>query len=142
MFKDGHRQTFNLSEIERVEFPGDRAVPPRRPAPANPQAPPRGHYVGKWECGDGAGSTFYITLKENGDALQVDRRHARGHWDYVNGEARISWDDGWRDVIRKVGSRYQKSAYRQGKSLTDQPDNVTNAQPDHSQADLKAACQP
>jgi len=45
----------------------------------------------------------------------------------VNGEAQITWDDGWQDAIRKVGSRYQKFAYKSGKSFTDVPDNVTSA---------------
>ena len=125
VFKDGHRQTFNLSDIERVEFPAT-ALASADSGPGNPQAPPRGHYAGKWECGDGAGRTFYITLKENGDAYK-SMGNSRGHWEYVNGEAQISWDDGWRDVIRKAGSRYEKSAYRQGRSLTDEPDNVANA---------------
>jgi len=125
VFKDGHRQTFNLSDIERVEFPAP-AIASADSGSGNPQAPPRGHYVGKWECGDGAGSTFYITLKENGEALK-SIGGSRGHWDYVNGEAQISWDDGWRDVIRKSGSRYEKSAYRRGKSLSDEPDNVATA---------------
>ena len=40
----------------------------------------------------------------------------------------MTWDDGAQDAIRKTGSRYQKFAYRAGKSFTDQPDNVTNAQ--------------
>jgi hypothetical protein len=82
--------------------------------------------VGKWECGDGNGSNFYITLKESGDALR-SIGDVRGRWVYVNGEARVTWDDGAQDAIRKVGSRYQKFAYHQGKSFTDQPDNVTNA---------------
>ena len=125
VFKDGHRQTFNLSDIERVEFPAP-AVASVDSGSGNSQAPPRGHYVGKWECGDGAGNTFYITLKENGDASK-SIGGAHGHWDYVNGEAQISWEDGWRDVIRKAGSRYQKSAYSKGRSLTDAPDNVTDA---------------
>jgi len=125
VFKDGHRQTFSLSDIERVEFPAP-ALASADSGSGNAQAPPRGHYVGKWECGDGAGRTFYITLKENGEASK-SMGSERGHWDYVNGAAQISWDDGWRDVIRKSGSHYQKAAYRQGQSLTDEPDNVTNA---------------
>ena len=125
VFKDGHRQTFNLSDIERVEFP----APPPAPGGAaalNPEAPPRGHYVGRWECGDGNGGTFYIDLKENGEALR-SIGDVRGHWEYVNGEAHVTWDDGAQDAIRKVGSRYQKSAYDAGKSFTDHPNNVANA---------------
>src|ERR1700756_2783223 len=44
VFKDGHRQTFKLSDIERVEFPGPAHVA-EEAAPSNPQAPqapPRG----------------------------------------------------------------------------------------------------
>jgi len=125
VFKDGHRQTFNLSDIERVEFPAPAHVA-EEAAPSNPQAPPRGHYIGRWECGDGAGSTFYIDLKENGDALR-SIGDVRGHWEYVNGEAHVTWDDGAKDALRKVGSHYEKSAYEARKSFADHPANVTNA---------------
>ena len=124
VFKDGHRQSFNLSDIERVEFPAARVAD--EPATGGPQSPPRGHYAGRWECGDGNGSDFYIGLKENGDALR-SIGNERGRWEYVNGEARITWDDGAKDAIRKVGSHYEKSAYERGKSFSDHPSNVTNA---------------
>lgn len=125
VFKDGHRQTFNLSDIEKVEFPTPAHVA-EETTPSNPQAPPRGHYVGRWECGDGNGGTFYIDLKESGDAMR-SIGNVRGHWDYVNGEAQVLWDDGAKDAIRKVGSHYEKSAYEAGKSFTDHPSNVANA---------------
>ena len=125
VFKDGHRQTFNLSDIERVEFPAAAHVA-EETTPSNPLAPPRGHYVGRWECGDGNGGTFYIDLKESGDAMR-SIGGVRGHWEYVNGEARVNWDDGAKDAIRKVGSHYEKSAYEAGKSFSDRPANVTNA---------------
>lgn len=125
VFKDGHRQSFNLSDIDRVEFPGAAAAG-NAGNTVNPDAPPRGHYIGKWECGDGNGGTFYIDLKENGQAMR-SIGDVRGRWDYVNGEAHITWDDGAQDALRKVGSHYQKSAYRAGKSFSDKPDNVANA---------------
>ena len=126
VFKDGHRQSFNLSDIERVEFPaaGNR-VADEAPA-GGVQLPPRGHYVGRWECGDGTGSNFYIDLKENGEALR-SIGNVRGRWEYVNGEARVTWDDGAQDAIRKTGSHYQKFAYEAGRSFADHPNNVTNA---------------
>jgi hypothetical protein len=121
VFKDGHRQAFNLADIERVEFPtGDFA------ASAGSFGPSRGHFLGKWEAGDGSGGDFYITLLDDGNAMR-SIGNVHGRWVYVNGEAQITWDDGAEDAIRKVGSRYQKSAYRSGKSFTDIPDNVTNA---------------
>jgi hypothetical protein len=45
----------------------------------------------------------------------------------VNGEAEISWDDGWHDAIRKVGTKHEKFAFEPGKSFSDSPSNVTNA---------------
>jgi hypothetical protein len=53
--------------------------------------------------------------------------NVRGKWIAVDGEARVIWDDGAQDAIRKVGSNYQKFAYGMGKSFTDTADNVTNA---------------
>jgi hypothetical protein len=125
VFKDGHRQSFNLSDIERVEFPAGTAAG-NESAPINPQLPSRGRFLGKWEVGDGMGSTFTITLDENGDAWR-SLNHEHGRWVYVNGEARVTWDDGWQDVIRKVGAIYQKFAYKAGRSVTDTPDNVDSA---------------
>ena len=125
VFKDGHRQTFDLSDIERVEFPTAMHVADDS-TNGGSQSPPRGHYAGRWECGDGSGRSFYIDLKENGEAWR-SIGNERGHWEYVNGEARVTWDDGARDAIRKVGSHYEKSAYDRGKTFTDRPANVTNA---------------
>ena len=45
----------------------------------------------------------------------------------MDGEARIAWDDGWHDVIRKVGTKHEKVAFEPGKSLSETPNNVTNA---------------
>jgi hypothetical protein len=123
VFKDGHRQSFNLSDIAHIEFPANAVE--AADATANAVTPPR-HFLGKWECGDGSGSTFYITLQENGDAMR-SIGNVHGKWVYADGEARITWDDGAEDAIRKVGSRYQKFAYTSGKFFTGIPANVTDA---------------
>jgi hypothetical protein len=125
VFKDGHRQSFNLSDIARVEFPvtadtaGETSL-------VNPLLPSRAHFLGKWEVGDGNGFNFFITLEESGDA-QRSLHSEHGRWVYVDGEARVTWDDGPKDAIRKVGSHYQKFAYAPGKSFTDTPDNISGA---------------
>jgi len=125
VFKDGHRQTFNLSDISRIEFPAAPAVAAETASP-NLSLPSRGRYLGKWEVGDGTGNNFYITLDETGDAMRsLGNEH--GKWAYVNGEALVTWDDGAQDAIRKTGARFQKFAYGEGKSFTDEPDNVTSA---------------
>ncbi|HEY1577160.1 MAG TPA: hypothetical protein VGF82_08835 [Terracidiphilus sp.] len=124
VFKDGHRQSFNLNDVAQIEFPGGPIVADLGSTP--PGAPPRGHFLGKWEVGDGAGSTFYITLNEDGSAWRSLRR-IHGRWSYVNGEARVRWDDGAQDCIRRLDGQDKKFAYREGKAFTDDPDNVTDA---------------
>jgi len=124
IFKDGHRQSFNLADIARVEFPGANET---ASASVNPAWPARGRFVGKWAVGDGNGSTFIITLEEDGEAYR-SLGDVHGKWAYVDGEARVTWDDGAQDAIRKAGSVFEKYAYKAGKLFTDTPDNVTSAQ--------------
>lgn len=120
VFRDGHRQAFNLGDVERIEFEGGTVNS------SGENAPSRGRFLGKWEVGDGSGHDFTITLDENGDAYR-SLGDVHGHWNYVNGEAQVVWDDGAQDAIRRTGSRFQKFAYSAGKSFTDTPDNVTPA---------------
>jgi hypothetical protein len=123
VFKDGHRQRVNLNDVERLEFPG--------PVPAgmiSTPGPSRARFLGKWEVGQGNGDNFYITLREDGTAQRtMNLQHARGHWEYKDGEAQVTWEDGWQDCIRKVGAQFKKYAYHEGKAFTEEPDNVTNA---------------
>ena len=88
--------------------------------------PGRNHFVGKWQVGEGNGSTFYITLERDGKARK-SLGPPHGTWTVVDGEARISWDDGWHDVIRKVGATHEKRAYEPGRSFDDSPSNLTAA---------------
>jgi hypothetical protein len=125
VFKDGHRQSFNLSDVARVEFPSISDAAAETGA-VNTILPSRGRFLGKWEVGDGSGSNFFITLHDDGDARR-SLGDVHGKWAYVDGEARVTWDDGAQDAIRKVGTKFQKYAYAAGKSFSDSPDNVTNA---------------
>lgn len=116
-FKDGRQQTFSLADIARIEFK-TAAVPA---APGG-----RGSFPGRWKVGEGNGGIFYITLDRDGTAMKsIGASH--GTWTVVDGEARISWDDGWHDIIRKVGNKFEKFAYEPNKSFSDQPSNVTDA---------------
>jgi len=81
----------------------------------------------KWEVGEGGNSgTFFITLEADGDARKT-LGATHGTWTLVDGEARVTWDDGWKDVIRKVGTTHEKVAFEPGKSFDDSPSNVTSA---------------
>jgi hypothetical protein len=124
VYKDGHRQSLNLNDIQRIEFPG--AVPAGF---ISTPGPSRARFLGKWEVGEGNGDNFYISLREDGSALRTMNamEHEHGTWQYVSGEAQVTWDDGWQDCIRKIDGQFKKVAYSQGKTFHDDPDNVTNA---------------
>jgi hypothetical protein len=141
VFKDGHRQSLAMAEIARIDFKTpvmivfkdgrQQNVPASEIAridfgAANGPTPSRAHFEGKWEVGEGNGNNFYITLEENGEARK-SLGASHGTWSVVDGEARISWDDGWHDAIRKVGTKHEKLAFEPGKSFDDKPSNVTPA---------------
>ena len=131
VFKDGHQQSIPVSVIAAMEFKSASGVVTPIATPA-PLVPSKRHFVGKWLVGKGNGDSFYITLEENGEATKSIGA-AHGTWVYVDGEARITWDDGWHDAIRKVGSKHEKFAYAPGKSFLDSPTNVTEARNAHPQ---------
>ena len=116
VFKDGRKQSFRLAEIARIEFN----------SPAVKTSLGQGHFLGEWKVDDGIGRKFDISLKPDGVARKT-LGSSRGTWTVVEGEARISWEDGWHDVIRKVGSKYEKVAFSPGSSYSDHPSNVTEA---------------
>ena len=124
-FKDGHQQSFPLSDVSRIQL----KTPTKTTSvalPADSFTASAGHFMGRWRVGDGQGNNFTITLDRNGRASK-SIGSAHGTWIVENGEAHISWDDGWHDAIRKVTNGYEKVAYGPGKSFSDKPDNVTDA---------------
>jgi hypothetical protein len=138
IFNDGRQQSFAATDNARIEFKGaamivsqgehQQSIPVSEIARIEfNRAPGRGHFVGKWRVGQGNGDHFYITLERNGEASKsIGANH--GTWTVVDGEARINWDDGWHDVIRKVGKKFEKVAFEPGKIFSDLPTNVTDAQ--------------
>lgn len=121
VFKDGHRQSLKLAEVERLEFSG--------PVPSgllSYPGPSRAHFLGKWEVGEGNGDNFTITLRDDGTAFR-SLGDERGNWQYVNGEAQIRWNDGSNDCIRKVGAWYRKFWYDSDQAFNGTPHNVTDA---------------
>ena len=143
VFKDGHEKSFSTADVSRIELNPVRIVlrNGREESFAtgeivridvNNSARENGvlgrnHFVGKWKVGTGAVGNFIITLNRNGEASKT-LGASHGTWVLFNGEARISWDDGWHDAIRKVGSKHEKFAYEPGRSFDDEPSNVTDAQ--------------
>jgi hypothetical protein len=114
IFKDGHQQRVSMSDIERIEFK------------SNGFRGGMGRFVGRWRVGNGTGDALFITLTPDGEARRSNG-DARGTWVFSNGEARISWSDGWHDSIRRTGNGFEKAAYAPGRSFDDRPANVTEA---------------
>ena len=116
VFRDGRQGSFRLADIAHIEFTSSAAV----------ESASQARFLGEWKVGDGTGGTFVITLKPGGVAYKT-KGPGKGTWTVVNGAAQISWEDGWHDVIRKVGSKYEKAAYSPGSSLSGEPNNVDSA---------------
>lgn len=115
-FKDGRQKAYSMSDIARIEVTTSASAISTKG---------QNRFLGKWRVGDGTGNTFYITLKEDGVA-EKSSGASHGTWVVVNNEARVTWDDGWHDAIRKAGSGFEKVAYRH--NFTDEPNNVTKAE--------------
>ena len=142
VLKDGHEKTYALSGLKRIDFSngsmvlkldgrqetiGMAQIARMDFADSKPSTAGRNRFVGKWKVGVGAASgTFLITLDRDGQARKsLGKSH--GTWKVVNGEAQISWEDGWHDIIRKVGDKHQKVAFEPGKPLDGEPSNVADA---------------
>jgi hypothetical protein len=141
ILKGGHEKSFPLADVSRIEFNPIRVVLKNGHQESfsdgeilhiemsnNSTAGVLGlnHFVGRWKVGTGVGSHFFISLERDGQARKT-MGASHGTWELVNGEARISWDDGWHDAIRKVGDKHEKFAYEPSKSFDDKPSNVTDA---------------
>lgn len=142
VYRDGHQKSFTITNGSRIDFEaGNMTVSHGKNVETIHVSDVASidfnsgksigfginHFVGKWEFGTGVGSqTFFVTLERNGQAHKTFGS-PHGTWSVVEGEARIKWDDGWTDVIRKVGNKHQKFAYEKGRSLDDKPSNVAEA---------------
>jgi len=68
-----------------------------------------------------------MTLNENFSAKKSHVPSATGQWEFVDGEARVTWSDGWRDIIRSEGKKYRKIAFRPGTDFDSAPENTASA---------------
>jgi hypothetical protein len=68
-----------------------------------------------------------MTLNEDFSARKSHVPNARGKWEFVNGEARVTWSDGWRDILRRDGKRYRKLAFKPGTTFASPPSNTASA---------------
>ncbi|HVP64615.1 MAG TPA: hypothetical protein VMT82_06950 [candidate division Zixibacteria bacterium] len=126
-FRDGHQQTFSLAEIAKIEFKPQAGSVAKMPG-SSAELPRREAFIGRWQVGDGHGHFYHFTFQENGEATNDVPQSGHGKWTYVKGELRVEWDNGWHDVIRKVGTKYKKYAYAPGVPFINVPDHVADAE--------------
>jgi hypothetical protein len=88
-------------------------------------------FVGDWSVGRPGERDFTISLYSDFTAqyrLPESGKAGRGSWAYVNGEARITWPGGSRNVIRASrGKGFEKLWFKRGTSLNDPPTDVGRA---------------
>ncbi|MAR13872.1 MAG: quinonprotein alcohol dehydrogenase [Blastopirellula sp.] len=88
-------------------------------------------FIGKWDIGKSTPTSapkFVMTLNADFTARKSHAPKATGRWQLVNGEARVVWSDGWRDILRAEGERFRKIAFRPGTDFDDSPDNQDPAE--------------
>ncbi|MDZ4684521.1 MAG: hypothetical protein SH850_05480 [Planctomycetaceae bacterium] len=88
----------------------------------------RDRFIGRWRIIDEKGATaFYLTITKS---LQAQKSHAptaTGKCELIGDEARITWSDKWRDLLRPHNSSVQKVAFSPTTSWDDPPANVQRA---------------
>ena len=124
VLKNGQQQSFAMADVARIEFQGSATA---AAAAQLSDVPGRGYFLGKWALGTGNGDNFYVTLEASGDASKNIGSVHHGTWTVVNGEARITWDEGSYDAIRRVGNKWEKFWYPDAR-FSGKPNNVTGAE--------------
>ncbi|MCP4858138.1 MAG: PQQ-like beta-propeller repeat protein [Fuerstiella sp.] len=118
------------NHLYRIE---NRTTNPNEPETTTPGEPKgsKSTFVGDWDIGKSNASekpVFVMTLNADLTARKSHVPGATGKWQLVNGEARIIWSDGWRDVIRPEGDHFRKIAFRPGNDFDSTPANQDTAQ--------------
>ena len=88
-------------------------------------------FVGDWSVGRPGKPNFTISLYSDFTAqarYPENDKVIRGTWEYINGEARIAWPGGSRNLIRPSrGKGFEKLWFKRGTSFGDPPTDVGRA---------------
>jgi sulfatase modifying factor 1 len=89
----------------------------------------RDEFAGRWRIVANNGATAcFFTLDQSFSARKSHVPTATAKWEIVGDEARITWSDGWRDILRpQEGGRVLKIAFGPGTSWNAPPANVQTA---------------
>jgi hypothetical protein len=85
-------------------------------------------FVGRWRIVASNGAVAcYFTLTDKLEARKSHTPETTGKWEVVGNEARITWSDGWRDILRPQKGSVLKIAFSPGTSWDDPPANTDRA---------------
>jgi hypothetical protein len=98
--------------------PAAAAAVPANTAVGEKQPGDHSLFDGQWDCND-----VVITLYSDFTAHKSAPRNPLGTWEYVDGEARIAWNDGKRTVLRRDGEGFRKLTWMAGANPDSPPDN-------------------
>lgn len=88
-------------------------------------------FTGRWDIGKASPSSapkFVMTLNADFTATKSHVPDSTGKWEFINGEARVVWSDGWRDIIRVEGDGFRKFAFQPGTDVESAPNNTDSAE--------------
>ena len=86
--------------------------PPTISAPTERFAADAAAFVGVWRLNrEPDGSYLYLALQSDGAAFSTINGLTEGRWEAVDKAAKISWPDGWKDVIERSAGSWQKRSW-------------------------------
>ena len=78
--------------------------------------------MGRWKIVNDKGEVgCYFTLDQSLTAKKSHVPDATAKWELVGKDVRITWSDGWKDVLRPAKGRIAKIAFGPGTSWDDKP---------------------
>ncbi|MEO6052563.1 MAG: hypothetical protein ABIP97_00980 [Chthoniobacterales bacterium] len=85
-------------------------------------------YSGVWRLNkEPDGSFLYVSLQSDGDAESTNPANGPGKWQLTAEGARITWKDGWTELITKQGEQFVRMAWAPKVATTEPPMDSTEA---------------
>jgi len=83
-------------------------------------------FIGKWDIsrpGAPEKIAFVVTINADKTATKSHVPSSKGKWEIVDGQLKIVWSEGWRDIIAPTKSGFRKIAFAPGNDFDDKPNN-------------------
>jgi len=81
-------------------------------------------FVGRWRI-EATEGVFFMTLGSSFDAKKTNDPNSIGKWEIVGKEARVTWSEGWRNILRP--QKDISIAFKPGTSWDDPPTSTVPA---------------